>query len=176
MDRSDEIGGEGEGRGGGGRARAGALRSRVKEVERAGWEGGRRWERGGGKGGQRQETVFVIKGAIRGAAWKKVSLPNEPVRHGALSRMHVEPSISACAAHVIELAPSRNTTPLLTTRPCLGRCWCARVGARPNARSRISSSRSNRSISDRGFSRNLERERRRDWTDVSLATRRGKDR
>lgn len=45
MDRSDEIGGEGEGRGGGG-ARAGALRSRVKEVERAGWDGGK-----GGEGG-----------------------------------------------------------------------------------------------------------------------------
>lgn len=134
MDRSDEIGGEGEGRGGGG-ARAGALRSRVKEVERAGWDGGKGGGgrgRGGGKGGQRQETVFVIKGAIRGAAWKKVSLPNEPVRHGALSRMHVEPSISACAAHVIELAPSRNTTPLpdsAVPRPLLVcSCRCSGLG------------------------------------------------
>lgn len=55
----------------------------AKEVERAGdgegggeKEEGRETERGGEKGGQRQETVFVIKGAIRGAAWKKVSLPN----------------------------------------------------------------------------------------------------
>lgn len=41
-------------------------------------------------------TVFVIKGATRGtaSAWKKVSLPSgSSVRHGAVSRMHVEPSI-----------------------------------------------------------------------------------
>lgn len=50
------------------------------------------------------------------------SQPTEqPVRHGALSRMHVEPSISACAAHVIELhLATRHLSP---TRPCLGRWW-----------------------------------------------------
>jgi len=48
------------------------------------------------KEGHGCETVFVIKGVIRGAtaAWKKVSLPSgSSVRHGAVSRMHVEPSI-----------------------------------------------------------------------------------
>lgn len=49
--------------------KSGDVRGREKEVEREDkGEGGKE------KGGKRQETVFVIKGAIRGAAWKKVSL------------------------------------------------------------------------------------------------------
>lgn len=52
---------------------------------------------------RRRGTVFVIKGATRGAAaaWKKVSLPSgSSVRHSAVSRMHVEPSI-LFSCHVI---------------------------------------------------------------------------
>ena len=47
---------------------------REREREREEREGGTEKERERERGKETGETVFVIKGAIRGAAWKKVSL------------------------------------------------------------------------------------------------------
>lgn len=101
----------------------------AKEVERAGdGEGGGGGERGREGDGERRRERWTETGDgvcnQRGDSRCGVeeSQPTEqPVRHGALSRMHVEPSISACAAHVIELhLATRHLSP---TRPCLGRWW-----------------------------------------------------
>lgn len=124
-----------------GGARAGALRSRVKEVERTGaGEGGGEGGREGDGERRRERWTETGDGVCnqRGDSRRGVeeSQPTEqPVRHGALSRMHVEPSISACAAHVIELhlATRHLSSP---TRPCLGRC-----GAGSRSRSFTDSSR-----------------------------------
>lgn len=124
-----------------GGARAGALRSRVKEVERTGaGEGGGEGGREGDGERRRERWTETGDGVCnqRGNSRRGVeeSQPTEqPVRHGALSRMHVEPSISACAAHVIELhlATRHLSSP---TRPCLGRC-----GAGSRSRSFTDSSR-----------------------------------
>lgn len=72
----------------------GMLHERAGRTEwwvrrRATWRGA--WART-----REEEGRLVIKGATRGAAaaWKKVSLPSgSSVRRGAVSRMHVEPSI-----------------------------------------------------------------------------------
>lgn len=76
------------------RAREGNVHERTGQTSGR-WEGERRSEVHG-VNERKRWTVFVIKGATRGtaSAWKKVSLPSgSSVRHGAVSRMHVEPSI-----------------------------------------------------------------------------------